>query len=455
MVVAKHYQLEFTMKSIVILGGGEAGFTIAKGLESKLKADEATITLVDKRSHNVYQPFLAEVASGAIGARHIQVPFHQHLSRTEVVCAKVTGASPEAKEVYLENKDGDAWTLSYDILVVTLGAVTKTFPTPGIAENAVGLKSVEEAVYIRNKLIDNFNRVSSMYKSNPRRKKLLTFVVVGGGFSGVEGFAEMRDLATDLLKHYPSIDEEELSFHLIEASDRIMPEIPREQSAWVIDQLEKRGAHVHLNTFVTSAVDGVVKTSTDQEYPTELIVWTAGSLANPVLKEMNLPLDERGRLCCRTDMRVEGPTRIYDDVFGCGDCTRIMDESGGGLPDGTCAPTAQHAMRQAKVLTDNLVKAIRGGKISTYYHANAGCVAGLGVGLGIFASGKKRLIIKGPLAWLAHRGYHGLALPTWERKLRVFGDWTANALLGRDLTPTIEGTEPKRFFQEFAAKPKE
>lgn len=441
------------MKSIVILGGGEAGFSIAKGLEKKLKESEAKITLVDKRSHNVYQPFLAEVASGAIDARHVQVPFHQHLKRTDVVCAKVTGASPEKREVYLENKDGDAWTLPYDILVVTLGAVTKTFPTPGIAENAVGLKSVEEAVYIRNKVIDNFNRVSSMYKDNPRRKKLLTFVVVGGGFSGIEGFAEMYDLATDMLKYYPTIDAEELNFHLIEASDRIMPEIPQDQSAWVIEQLEKKGAHIHLNTFVTSAVDGVVRTSEGQEYATELIVWTAGSLANPVLKEMGLPLDGRGRLCCRTDMRVESDTRIYDDVFGCGDCARIEDASGGGLPDGTCAPTAQHALRQAKVLVENVVNTIHGGKIATYYHASAGCVAGLGFGLGIFASGKKKLVVKGPLAWLAHRGYHGLALPTWERKLRVFGDWTGSFLLGRDMTPTVEDMEPRRFFQEFAARP--
>lgn len=443
------------MKNIVILGGGEAGFYVARGLEKELKTGEAKLTLVDKRSHNVYQPFLAEVASGSINPRHIQVPFHQHLHKTDVVCAKVTGISAEKKEVYLENKDGDSWTLPFDILAVTLGAVTKTFPTPGIAENAVGLKSVEEAIYIRNKVIDNFNRVSSMYKDNPNRKRLLTFVVVGGGFSGIEGFAEIYDLACDMVRYYPSIDKSELSFHLVEAADRIMPEMPKDESSWVVRKMEERGAHIHLKTFVTSAKDGVVETSAGDRFETELIVWTAGSLANPVMRNSDLPLDERGRLLCRTDLRVDDGTRVYEGIWGCGDCAHVEDLSGGGLPDGTCAPTAQHAMRQAKVMVANIVASVRGGKITSYYHNNAGCVAGLGRGFGIFASGKKKLIIRGPLAWLAHRGYHGLALPTWERKLRVFADWTSDLFLGRDMTPTVETESPKGFFREFAAKPKE
>lgn len=440
------------MDSIVILGGGEAGFTVARTLQYTLHK-QAKITLVDQRAHMVYQPFLAEVASGNIEPRHIEIPYHRHLRNCEVVCAKVKSIISAEHKVILENLDGVIWTLPYDQLVVTLGAVTKTFPTPGIADYAIGLKSVEEAVHIRNKVIMNFNRAASMYKDNPNRKRLLTFIVVGGGFSGMECFAEMRSLATKLLKDYPSIDESDLSFHLIEASDHIMPEIPRARSERVIEELERRGAHVHLNTFVNSAENSVVKTSDGAEYPTEVIVWTAGSLANPVLKKSDLPLDERGRLRCRRDLRVEGDNGIVPDVWGAGDCCNVEDASGDGLPDGTCAPTAQHAMRQAKLLTNNLYATYFNKPLLEYYHRNAGMVAGLGAGLGVFTNGSKSYGANGILAWIAHRGYHGLALPTVERKVRVYGDWLKNGIFGTDTASTSEFAQPRAFFARYAARP--
>ena len=438
------------MKSIVILGGGEAGFYTALGLERELHG-QARTTLVDIRSHMVYQPFLAEVASGSIEPRHIQVPFHQHLRKTEIVCARVMGISSAEKIVHLENMDGDKWDLPYDILVVTLGGVVKTFPTPGIAEHAIGLKSVEEAVHIRNKIITNFNRVSSMYPDNPNRKRLLTFVVVGGGFSGIEVFAEMHDLAQNLLQFYPNVNESELEFHLIEAADRIMPEMPRERSAWVVKQMEERGAHVHLSTRVVSAVDGVVRTSEGKAYETEVIVWTAGQRANPVLQNSDLPLDSRGRLRCGADLRVEGDDGIVKDVWGAGDACNVPDLSGDGLPDGSCAPTAQHAMRQAHLLVRNIIADLNGRTLLEYRHANAGMVAGLGMGLGVFTDGSKQRGINGFVAWMFHRAYHGLAVPTVERKVRVVSDWFRAFVVGRDFTATSEFAHPRALFEEYAA----
>lgn len=437
------------MKSIVILGGGEAGFYTALDLERELHG-QARTTLVDVRSHMVYQPFLAEVASGSIEPRHIQVPFHQHLRKTEVVCAKVMGISAADKMVHLENMDGDRWDLPYDILVVTLGGVVKTFPTPGIAEHAIGLKSVEEAVHIRNKIITNFNRVSSMYPDNPNRKRLLTFVVVGGGFSGIEVFAEMHDLAQNLLQFYPNVDESELEFHLVEAADRIMPEMPRERSEWVVQQMEARGTHVHLNTRVVSAADGVVRTSDGGAYETEVIVWTAGQRANPVLQNSDLPLDSRGRLRCRADLRVAGDNGIVEGVWGAGDACNVPDLSGGGLPDGSCAPTAQHAMRQAHVLARNIIADLNDRALLEYRHANAGMVAGLGIGLGVFTDGSKQRGINGFVAWMFHRGYHGLAVPTVERKVRVVSDWFRAFVVGRDFTATSEFAHPRALFEEYA-----
>lgn len=441
------------MQKILILGGGFAGFHVAKGLAKSLKADEAQITLVDIRTHMCYQPFLAEVVSGSIESRHIQVPLRSHLKGVNVIEAKAKVIDSVNKKVTVKKRDR-VWDIPYDQLIITLGAVTKTFPTPGIADNAIGLKTTEEAVYIRNKIVENFSIANSMPADDPRRKRLLTFIVVGGGFSGSEGFAEMVDLCHVLLKTHPNIKLEDLELHLIEAADRIMPELPPEHSQYAIDKMEERGAHVHLKTFVESAVDGVVKTSDGKEYPTDLIVWTAGTSACPVLRDSDLPLDGRGRLRVLPDLRVEGDDGIVEGVWGCGDATVCPDLSGGGLPDGSCAPTAQHALRQANQLVKNVTATIRGGELGDYCHKNAGCVAGLGAWIGIFASGQKKFIVKGPLAWCMHRGYHGFAMPTWERKLRIFGDWTGGLILGKDVTSTHELERPKAFFQKFAIRPK-
>ena len=440
------------MKRVVILGGGSAGLTIAKELEKKSGRMGLDVTLVDIRAQMTYQPFLAEVTSGAIEGRHIQVPLQKHLKKTHVVKAKAKKIDHEKKVVRV-SKRGEQWEIPYDELVITLGNVTKTFPVPGIAENAIGIKSTEEAIHIRNKVIDNIVIAASLPRDSEVRKRLLTFVVVGGGFSGVETFAEMVDLGRRLIKVHPEVTSDELRFHLIEATGKILPEIPQEDSQWVVESLERRGGMVHLNTTVQSADGGYIETSTGEEFSTDVIVWAAGTTACPVLRDSTLPLDDYGRLKVLTNLRVGDENGTYEHLWACGDATACQDLSGGGLPDGTCAPTAQHAVRQAKQLAKNLVASVRGKRLHEYVHQNAGCVAGLGSWLGVFVSGKKKLIIRGPLAWLMHRGYHGLAMPTIERKLRIFGDWLGGFFIGRDLTTTIELERPKALFRKFAARP--
>lgn len=451
------------MENIVILGGGLGGFYVAKGLEKQLKPGEAQVTLVDARCACTYQPFLAEVVSGCIEPRHVLTPLRRHLPRTNIVQARVEAIDSAARQVTV-SAAGETWQIPYDQLVVALGAVTKTFPAPGIAENAIGLKAVEEAAAIRNRLIYNFDTAASLPKGSPARKRLLTAVVVGGGFSGVECFAEVCDLVRIMLKRRRGIDPSEVSLNLVEATDRILPELPPEHSGWVIKQLEKRRGRVLLKTFVTDATDGVVTTSTGEKLDAGVLVWTAGVTACPAMANGDLPLEPRGRLICGDDLRVrtamgeEG--QVVPRVWGLGDASCVPDKTGAGLPDGSCAPTAQHAVRQAKALVKNLVATVRGGggapELAGYYHENAGMVAGLGTAKGIFASGKKKLIIKGWPAWFMHRGYHGLAVPSWERKLRIFGDWTATFVIKRDATDTMGtfGTENARdFFEEFALRP--
>ena len=447
------------VKRILILGGGLSGFYIARDLEKKLQDGEAQVTLVDMRSACVYQPFLAEVASGAIEPRHIETPFAMHLKKTRIVRARVTAINAAEKRVALADVHGNAFELEADALVVALGAVTRTFPIPGIAENAVGLKATEEAVYLRDNLISNLSCAAELPKGSPERTRLMTLITVGGGFSGMEGFAELFDLAYKICKKDARLDPSELNFHLIEAAEKVFPELTVAQSSKAVAHLEARGAHIHLKTCVESAQDGHVVTSDGASYDAASILWCAGAMANPVLKSSDLPLEPRGRVVCGADLRVRRDGEVLEGIFAVGDCSCVPDLTGHGLPDGSCAPTAQHSMRQSKVLTKNLLTWLHGGEMAEYRHENAGMVAGLGTSYGAFTSGAltkggAKIRFNGWLAWMAHRVYHGLALPGWERKFRVWGDWTAGLVFRRDLCDVIGTREPRAFFEEFAARAK-
>src|SRR6185312_5544723 len=215
-----------------------------------------------------------------------------------------TGINHAEKVATITPIAGEPYELEYDQIVVTAGAVSRTFPIPGIADNAIGLKTIEEAVAVRDRLMTNFDRAAAM-PFGPERDRLLTVVVVGGGFAGIEAFAELRSLASALLKDYPQLTFDDTHFHLIEAMGRIMPEVSLKTSEWVLRDLAQRGAYVHLDTQVTSAVGGNVELSTGDTIASDLIVWTAGVMANPtVVRGGDLPVEERGRIRARADLRV-------------------------------------------------------------------------------------------------------------------------------------------------------
>ncbi len=436
---------------ILIVGAGYAGFYTAWKLEKHLRKGEADVMIVDPLPYMTYQPFLPEVAAGSIEARHSVVALRRHLKRTTVVAAKVTGIDHANKVATITPIAGEPYQQEYDQIVVTAGAVSRTFPIPGIADNAIGLKTIEEAVAIRDRLMSNFDR-ASMLPHGPERDRLLTVVVIGGGFAGIEVFAELRSLASSLIKSYPQITFDDTHFHLIEAMGRIMPEVSLKTSEWVLKDLAQRGAYVHLETQVTGAVNGNVELSTGETLPSDLIVWTAGVMANPtVVRGGDLPVEERGRIQTRADLRVGSEDEIVEGAWAAGDISAVPDLSGGGV-GGYCVPNAQHAVRQAKLLAKNLVAVLRGELPHEYFHKNLGAVAGLGLYNGVFQSGK--LALKGFIAWLAHRGYHGLAMPTWERKWRVLWGWWNNLWLGRDMVNLSTVQSPRYVFEEFAARPR-
>jgi NADH:ubiquinone reductase (H+-translocating) len=431
------------MKKILIVGGGYAGFYAAWKLERKLRRGEAEVTIVDPRPYMTYQPFLPEVVAGSVEARHAAVSLRRHLRRTHVVAGTVTAIDHTHHVVTVQPTDGDVVELGYDLIVVTAGAVTRTFPVPGVAAQAIGLKHVEEAVAIRDRLLTAFDRAAAL-PPGPRRRKLLTVTFVGGGFSGVEGFGELLSLATALLKRYPELNRDEPRFHLVEATGRILPEVTDRPGRWVVRSLEKRGARVHLNTTVTSAVDGHVVLSTGEEFDSELIVWTAGNGANPVIgKHTDLPLDARGHVVVRPDLRVGTDAQPVPDAWAAGDDAAVPDLTS-AVPGTRTIPNAQHAYRQGKLLAGNIAATLHGRKPKKYVHHSLGTIATLGLGRGIFQY--KGIVITGFPAWLMHRGYHVLAVPSWERKIRVLAVWLTAALFGRDILSLAEVQHPREAF---------
>ncbi|MEO0026907.1 MAG: hypothetical protein RL716_238 [Actinomycetota bacterium] len=435
---------------ILIVGGGYAGFYTAFKLEKLLGKGEAEVTMVDPLPYLTYQPFLPEVVAGSIEARHVVTSHRRHLKKTNIVSGKVTNVDHAKKTATIEVPGLKPYKQQYDQIVVTAGAVSRTFPIPGVADNAIGLKTIEEAVEIRNRIITNLDKAANL-PAGAARDRLLTFVVIGGGFAGIETFAEMRSLVSYLLRYYPNITFEDTHFHLVEAMGRIMPEVSLETSQWVLANLDARGAQVHLNTQLQSAEKGKIELSTGESFESDVIVWTAGVMAHPFVRNTDLPLDERGRVTAKATLQVVNGEEVVADAWAAGDVSAVPDLSGGGV-GGFCVPNAQHAVRQAKLLAKNVVAAIRGEGIQEYFHKNKGAVAGLGIGVGVFQY--KKLAIKGFIAWCMHRGYHGLAMPMWERKLRVFSGWVWNFLLKRDIVAISATKDPRVAFETFASRPK-
>ncbi len=432
------------MRTILVVGGGYAGFYAAWKLEKKLRKGEAQLVLVDPRPYMTYQPFLPEIVAGSIEARHAAVSLRRHLRRTRIIAGTVSMIDHADKTVTVRPALGPEFELSYDIIVVTAGAVTRKLAIPGVAEQAIGMKHVEEAVAIRDRLLTAFDQAAAL-EPGPLRKRLLTTTFVGGGFSGVEGFGELLSLATSLVRRsYPEIDVSELGFHLIEVQGRILPEVTDKPGEWVVRSLEKRGGHVHLNTKLISAQDGHIVLSSGEEFDSELIVWTAGNAANPMVRShTDLPIDPRGLLSVRADLRVGTADEPVPDAWGAGDDAAVPDLAS-GLPGALTVPNAQHAVRQGKLMAKNIIAVLRGREPKPYMHHSLGSVATLGLGRGIFQY--RSLVIKGLPAWLMHRGYHVLAVPTWERKIRVLAVWVTGFLFGRDIVSLASVQHPRDAF---------
>lgn len=429
---------------ILIVGGGYVGMYTALRLQSKLRRGEASVTVVDPQPHMTYQPFLPEAAGGSIEPRHVVVPLRKVLRRCHVLTARVTKIDHSIRAATVESPDGHVEQVGYDVLVFAAGSVARTLPIPGLREQGIAVKTIGEAIYLRNHVLSRMDAAASTVDPE-LRKKLLTFTVIGGGYAGIETLAELEDMARYATKYYENIEPKDMRWVLVEAAARIMPEVSEKMGVYTVRRLEDRGIECYLQTLVKGMEDGHVVLSDGTEFDSDTIIWTAGVKANPMLNQTDLPLDKRGRVRCTADLRVEG----LSDAFAAGDCAAVPDLSkAADDPTATCSPSAQHAVRQTAVLADNVLATIRGRKLGPYKHAYAGSVASLGLYKGVAdVYGVK---LKGFPAWLMHRAYHVSRMPTFNRKIRVLMDWILALLFRREVISMGQINDPKAEFDRAA-----
>ncbi|MGW2965105.1 NAD(P)/FAD-dependent oxidoreductase [Streptomyces sp. NPDC001220] len=433
---------------ILVVGGGYVGMYTALRLQRKLKAelrrDEVDITVVTPDPYMTYQPFLPEAAAGSISPRHVVVPLRSVLDRCHVVIGEVTSiehakSTAEVTTLATAEERKGATFLAYDELVLAPGSIARTLPIPGLAEHGIGFKTVEEAIGLRNHVIEQMD-IASSTRDPAIRDAALTFVFVGGGYAGVEALGELEDMARYATRYYHNVQPEDMKWILVEATDRILPEVGHEMGRYTVTELRRRNIQVLLNTRLESCADRIAVLSDGQRFPARTLVWTAGVKPHPVLAATDLPLTPRGRLKCTAELAIDG----VDHAWAAGDAAAVPDVTA-AEPGTETAPNAQHAVRQAKVLGDNIVHTLRGEPLDTYAHAYVGSVASLGLHKGVAQVYGRKL--KGYPAWFMHRVYHLSRVPTFNRKARVLAEWTLAGLFKREIVSLGSLEHPRAEFE--------
>ena len=423
-----------------MVGAGHVGLYAALRLSKKLRSTEAEILVVDPQPHMTYQPFLPEAAAGNISPRHSVVPLRRELRKCRILSGEVTRIDHANKVATVQPIVGPPVTVDYDQVVVAPGSVSRTLPIPGLAENAVGFKTIGEAIWLRNHVLELLDVAATTVDPETRRRAL-TFVFVGGGYAGIEALAEMEDMARDALKYYRELDVSDMRWVLVEATQRILPEVDRDMGAYTVEQLDRRGMDIRLGTRLESCVDGHVVLSDGDQFDADTIVWTAGVKASPMLDQTDLPRDDKGRLTCRPTLQVIGPDEsVVDGAWSAGDCAAVPDLTA-KQPGTLCSPSAQHAVRQARRMADNIRAVLRGDPPVAYRHKHVGSVASLGLYKGVAqVYGVK---VRGLPAWFMHRSYHVSRIPSFNRKVRVLIDWTLALVLKREVVALGELHMPR------------
>ena len=408
--------------NVVIAGGGFGGAMAARELERIVPKQSTRLTLVSDVNFMLYTPFLPEAAAGTLEPRHVVTPLREILDRTYLRLGAVDAHDPVARSVRLRTRDGETEQLHYDQLLLALGSVSRVLPVPGLEDHAIGFKSLADAIWLRNHVIETLEAANATDDVG-RREELLTYVFVGGGYAGLEALAELQDFAADAIESYPRARLHGMRWVLVEATDRVLPEIDAELAEYALRELRGRGIDIRLGTTLEEVTAESARLSTGETLPTKTVVWTAGVAPNPSLRGLSVPLDERGRVPVDDHLRVRG----MDAVWAVGDCAAAPDPRGG-----LCPPTAQHAVRQGPVAARNIAAELGiGVNPSPFEYRGNAAFVNLGRYKAVGRIGGRTF--RGFPAWWMARTYHMSQIPGMARKARAVIDWTASLPFPRDL----------------------
>jgi len=424
-------------RRVVILGGGFSGMTTAVWLEEEFRGDPSvSVVLVSDQNSLLFTPMLAEVAGGSLEPSHISTPLRTSLHFTQFLRGRAESVDFGRRLVTVSPLAGEPGTnreLAYDHLVVAVGSVSNYFGAANIETHAMGFKTLLDAIRIRNHVINMFERADREPDPDVRRS-LVTFVVAGGGFAGVELAGAVNDFARGILADYPAVGADDIRTILVHSRDRILPELSGSLARYAQDRMTARGVEFRLNTRVLDA-DGDRVTLGDGQIRSQTLVWTAGSAPNPCLKALGFETDKRGAVAVEATMAVPG----RPGVWALGDCAALKDARTGK----PCPPTAQFALREGRTLARNISRALEGKAPSAFHFESLGslCVVGHQTAcaeITIPGARDRSLRFSGLLAWMMWRAIYVSKLPGLERKARVVLDWTFELFFPRDIVQTIE-----------------
>jgi NADH:ubiquinone reductase (H+-translocating) len=408
---------------VVISGGGFGGLYTARRLERSMPRQSARITLVNDVNFLLYTPFLPEAAAGMLEPRHVVTPLRDVLRHTHLRLGVVVGRDPARRTVTLLDQQGAEHELRYDRLVVAHGSVSRVVPVPGLSEHAIGFKSLADAIWLRNHVIQCMEEADTCDDAE-LREELLTFLFVGGGYAGLEALAELQDFAAEAIEAYPRAALQGMRWILVEALDRVLPEIDADLADYALKQLRGRGIDIRLGTTLEEVTAHTARISTGETLGTRTVVWTAGVVPHPSSRNLGLPLDGRGRIEVDGHLRVRGE----HDVWAVGDAAAVPDPANPGRP---CPPTSQHAIRQGRTAGRNVAASLGVGEPAPFTYKTLGSFVNLGRYKAVAKVGP--LTFRGFPAWWVARTYHVSQIPGTARKVRAVMDWTIGLPFKRDI----------------------
>jgi len=409
-------------KRIVILGGGFGGLYTALEIERTIARDpDVDVTLVNHDNFFLFTPMLHEVAASDLDMTHIVNPIRKLLKRVQFFQGDVERVYLDEKRIEVSHgTDHHHHELEYDHLIIGVGNITNYYNLPGLEENALTMKSLGDAIFLRNRLIQNMEEAD--FECTHARTPLMTIVVAGGGFAGVETIAAVNDFLREAIPFYNNLQERDLRIVLVHSGAVILPELSEKLGAYAGSKLTERGVEIRLNTRVLGYRNGIVELSDGSNVATNTLVWTAGTAPHPILDTVSCR-KERGRLATNEYMEVLD----WPGVWAVGDCASIPDpRTGKPYP-----PTAQHALRQGRVLARNMCAAIRGGVKKPFIFSTLGQLAAIGKRTGV--AQMFGFNFSGFVAWWLWRTIYLSKLPRFEKKCRVALDWSLDLLFSKDL----------------------